>query len=543
MARRLICICGRKMTWEAGQEGKVLRCPNCRASLRIPTSEEDRLLIRWYCRCGQRLKARRRSGGRSMKCPRCNRSNTVPLQTEESSSADQEEAPADASDDVTLTDIEAPPSPVPHPESDTTQLEIPPDDTAIELPLASTADAASSTPDMTPIPILEEDDSKGFEVALPPGPTWPAPVLPRTPPGDFQRPAPSTEPDEGEGIRAFELRRYFNVQDGADAARAGAMQLLNGYWLFIPYALASASMLRLLILLLPGFSDSPLPVISIGVAYLAISLFLGAGFVACIKDGIFERAFGMERLTVGAALQFPRFAGTVLLIVPVAAGTAIFAGVLFLHLWQNALLLGRIVMVVAAYVVGLILLEFFLIAPVVAVTENLNPFAALRRGIRFAARQFKDLLTLCFVSMFVGTGVVGVVYSCYWMMRLLLAAFLPFWMVIAIEDLFKGLICTAIMGQLIASLMLLYLSKIREEERLIRIQRRLPQVGARPALIFVVIAAGVAALLLLDHGLFRTSSLLDPDAMEPREFEPLPEEPPSSPGFPRGLPIPPSGAR
>jgi len=59
--------------------GQHVRCPKCRAMLRIPNSKEDPALTRWFCKCGLRLKARARIGGRKLRCPRCAAQVIVPF--------------------------------------------------------------------------------------------------------------------------------------------------------------------------------------------------------------------------------------------------------------------------------------------------------------------------------------------------------------------------------------------------------------------------------------------------------------------------------
>ena len=67
------------MQLPAKYAGQHVQCPDCRAMLRIPTSEEDLDLTRWYCKCGLRLKARPRAAGRKVRCPRCSSELSVPL--------------------------------------------------------------------------------------------------------------------------------------------------------------------------------------------------------------------------------------------------------------------------------------------------------------------------------------------------------------------------------------------------------------------------------------------------------------------------------
>ena len=79
MPIHVVCRCGRYMALPEKFLGRKAPCPDCDHVLRIPTTEEDRTLIRWDCACGLRLKARPRMAGRKTQCPRCNAENPIPL--------------------------------------------------------------------------------------------------------------------------------------------------------------------------------------------------------------------------------------------------------------------------------------------------------------------------------------------------------------------------------------------------------------------------------------------------------------------------------
>ncbi len=83
MSIRLICVCGRGMALPDKYAGQYVQCPDCRAMLCIPTSEEDLTLLRWICGCGQRLKARPCIGGKKVRCPKCAAEVLIPASVEQ----------------------------------------------------------------------------------------------------------------------------------------------------------------------------------------------------------------------------------------------------------------------------------------------------------------------------------------------------------------------------------------------------------------------------------------------------------------------------
>jgi phage FluMu protein Com len=70
------------MALPAKYAGQYVQCPDCRAMLLIPTSEEDLTLLRWICRCGQRFKARPCIAGRKVRCPKCASEVMIPSSVE-----------------------------------------------------------------------------------------------------------------------------------------------------------------------------------------------------------------------------------------------------------------------------------------------------------------------------------------------------------------------------------------------------------------------------------------------------------------------------
>jgi hypothetical protein len=418
------------------------------------------------------------------------------------------------------------------------------DDSAIELP--PLAAATQDEQEEECIPLMDADEPE-LELDAHVGPEYEV-VLQREPavsppPQTAPRRATCDEegPEEEEGIHADELTRYFNVRGGVDAVRSSVLQVLNGHWLFLPYALLSASMARLFDLLHARAEGSMALTVVLGLAPVALTLFLWAGFVSCVKDGVFERGMGIERLIAGAAHQFFRFTGTILLVLPIAIGVVIGGNIVIGILWEDASLIGRIVTVVGSFALGLFTTTFLMVPPVIAAIEDQNPLRALTGGFAFIGRHLWDLVAMTLASFALWAVAILVLGYCYYMLAPMLFS-LPRWASATLMHLAFGLIGAEMMGQVLAALMLLYLSNIREEERFERIRRRLPHVGARPALLIGVIVVLAALLPCLEYKQFGGGSVWVPVPSERGDLEPAEDET-SPPDALEGLPYTPPSPR
>lgn len=559
MPIRLICVCGRGMSLPEKYAGQHVQCPDCRAMLHIPSPEENLVLARWYCSCGLRLKARPRAGGRKLRCPRCSAEVAVPFLNGHAAFIEERFLLDDASGIVQKVAEEPRQSP-----GSSSQVSPPPEEPSVKETLATSSQLpAAAQPPAGPASFLEEDEDDTTirprdarflgesrrAAAKPAGagayevePQAAAAPAARRRPGEPLPPAagtpqPPVSPDaedeefwaqdEGdEGIRAAALARYFNTTTGVEAAKAGALQVWNGYWLYIPYALLIACMANITQLILRG-TEGKLSAAIAGLFLPAVfGLFLSAGFVACVKDGVFERAMGIERMFYNAGVHFLRFTGAALLVVPIGVGLA-FAGVAAISsVWGLSPLIIKIGIVALAIAGGLFALELLLMAPLIAVLEHQGPFTALGRGLSFSFRHVWDLITLTVVSMFVGGGIVGAVYLIWWLSRLLFYFIVPPWLFDSLGRFFGGLAAAAIMGQIVASLTLLRLSHIGDEDRLQAIRSRLRGPRAAPLRLYAAIGAAGVALLVLSYyrvgpthaaALEPQEQLLEtPDAREPQ---------------------------
>ena len=480
MPIRLICVCGRGMLLPEKYASQHVQCPDCGAMLRIPSWEEDLGLTRWFCTCGLRLKARPQAAGRKVKCPRCGNAVTVPLLEKEPSFLNEEYTLDGDSGIVTVTAREVSAKEVVQAEGTPTrqdegELDLEPD----EIPLAAEAAEPSGE--------AEEVYEAAEEAVSAPSAPRPEPVR-----AALARPMPSTPPprvedEDDEGIRAGELSSYFNAQSGLDAARSGVMQVLHGHWLFIPYILLAGCLENLTQLVLTRTMGHEGTALLIGLG--VVDAFLLAGFLGCIKDGVFERAMGIERLLYHGAVNFLNVLGTTIIMAPVFVAALLgLTYALFGCLAEPPGFFSTIIRM-TIFLTGLVFLFQICLIPVeVAVVERRNPITSLIRAVRFAVRHAGQVLSLTWVSASYAITVVFIFYCFWWLLSLILFLMLPPWAWVAASSFIVSLVFTSIFGQMVASFMVLYLSGL-EEERLQQIKSRLRGPGASPMLLYAAIIA------------------------------------------------------
>ncbi len=474
MAIRLICVCGRGMVLPDKYAGQHVQCPDCRAMLRVPTGDEDLGLMRWFCSCGLRLKARSRAAGQKIRCPRCAAEVAVPLLDEHESFVEEQfvvEAEPETAAPVQVEPVEEP-SLEEAPVHEAAEEVEPPVEEAAEgedelelLPLSGEETEEPHSPAVELAVLAEETGSDTYDISRqkpepPQAPRAAVPVAPVVERGE----APLAE-DEEEGIRAREISRYFNVRSGSEAARTAVMQVLNGYWLYIPYALLGVCMNYVFVLVRSRAQGSVGAAIALLFLPIVFSLFLWSAFIGCIKDGIFERLMGIERMLYHGAKHILRFTGTCILMVPVGIGLwlAGVAGAAAVAELAPDLTL-KIAIIIGAVLVGMFSLVWLMIPPVVSIVEQTNPIFALGRGLLFGITHLWDLITLTVMSMLIAAVTALVVYLIWWMSSLLLLMVLPLWLFAALANLVGSFVGAAIMGQIISAIMLLYLSNLKEED-------------------------------------------------------------------------------
>jgi hypothetical protein len=565
MSIRLICICGWVMVLPEKYAGQHVQCPDCNAMLRIPTPEENLSLTRWVCSCGQRLKARSRTAGRKLRCPNCSAEVSVPFAKEHTAFVEENFMLDDRSgivqrvsetphDDPQPAENARPPAAEPlvtnllsawPPEADQMQAPEP-------APVRDSDEDVTRLNPRGPIFLAETGRTPAKSGAAgadepaaaraQPAPVRKQSVRPAKPAAKTPQPAVATQVSEEEayaqdveeeGIHSPELLSYFNTKTGFAAARAALMHAPNGYRLCVLYALLAACMVNIAQLALSATArNAPAAVACLALPSL-FSIFLWAGFVACVKDGVFERTMGVERMFYNAGIHFLRFTATSIIVAPIAVGLA-FAGKAAIEaLWGPAPFIGRVGIVALAFAAGLFVLELLLMPPVISVLEHRNAFSSLTRGLLFGLRRSWDLITITLASMVLFCAAAGAIYLFWWLANLLLSSALPAWLFDAAKQFLVGLIGAALMGQVVASLMLLYLSHVGDEERLQDIRDKLQGPAAVPMRMYATIAAAAVALLAMNC--FRVEQMANGDTREapPGVREPSPEsaapQPPAQP--------------
>lgn len=532
MAIPIVCLCGRGMLLPEKYAGQHVQCPDCRAMLRIPSKEEDLALMRWFCSCGLRLKARPSAAGRQVKCPRCGNGMTVPLLREEPTLLSEDYVLDEESGIVTIApgapaiaqtpQAAEPPSPADAgealealaklEEATTSPPTEEPAAAPAEEPVAAVApDQDESALDLEKVDTLAEEpdaseaDEETYDISVE--------AAPRPPPPIGARPAAAVQPmpqararaaaDDEEGIRAYELSSYFNADTGIAAMRSGVYQVLNGYWLFIPYVLITGCMSNVMQLLLTHTAVQPGAAIGMLAAYALFGVFLLGGFLGCIKDGVFERAMGIERLLYHGAMNFLNVLGMCVIMAPLFA--VAFWG-LILVVAAMAIWLGpgflSLVLCPWAFLFGFVLISQVCLIPVeVCVIERRNPITSLIRIARFIGHHAGQLISLTLASAAHAVFLLFLLSLIWFFVNLWLLILLPFWLRVALSTLAGSLMWTLVFGQMIASFMVLYLSGT-DEGHLQEIRSKLRGPGANPILLYAVIlilAGSFLALVYHNH--------------------------------------------
>jgi hypothetical protein len=539
--------------------------------LLIPTAEENLALTRWVCSCGQRLKARSRTGGRKVRCPKCSSEVSVPFSeehtafVEENFILDDESGIVQRVSDPPRGDLQPAKKagpPVAKPPVNNLLSAWPSEWDEKQTPAA--LKPGSRPPE--PAPVLDDDDD--MTRINPRGPTFlgemshrpakretgaayevptepPAkpdrvrqqPVRPAEPAAETpQPPVPAQVSEEAyarsveeEGIHSPDLLSCFNTKTGIGAAKAAVIQARNGYRLYILYALLAACMVNIAQWALSATPGNP----SAAVAWLALpslfSLFLWAGFVGCVKDGIFERTMGIEGVFYNAGVHFLRFTATSVTMAPIAIGLALAGRAAIGALWGPAPFIGRAGIAALAAAAGIFAMELLLVPPVISALEHQNALSSLRRGLLFIFRHSRELVTITAASMVLFWATLGATCLFWWVSKLLLSSALPAWLFDSMKQFVVGLISAAFMGQVVASLMLLYLSHVGDERRLQDIQDRLVGPAAVPMRLYAAI--GVAAVALLALNCFRVEQ--KPAAEDRLQAAPAAREPSPEPAGPQ----------
>ena len=499
MAIRVVCTCGRKMMFRDSSAGRKVKCPDCGAGFTIPTSEEDKTgLIRWYCECGQRLKARPRSVGKRVSCPFCGREVEVPLPQVEAESASVAETPKD---DGTDFDPNADEDLFDYEEAARDAEAADAEDAGEAGALEFEGEADASTRTSRPPAAASEDHELDVEEEeeIIPLLEEPQPEIPPTmvAAGVVVVEEDDEEEDE-EGIHAGDLQRYFNATGGVAAARAGILQVLNGYVLYIPYACTLAVLSAGAGFLIHKCSGSVGAQIAItaGAALLFVAAWVG--FVGCIRDGIFQRYMGVERFLYYSVARLPWFLVACILVVPLVLGVffGMTAAIGQVWVWgaaNNAPFFAFLLTLVVVYLAVFFLLLCFLI-PALTVVEGTDAFRAFAHGIIFIVFNLHRLLALACALVVIG----GVAVFVMWILMKIGLAFFGTLMPDVMKDVLRDVIATfllaGIFGEALCSILLLYLSHVDDPERLEQVRRAAKgPSGANPTLLYIACVVMIVA--------------------------------------------------
>lgn len=320
--------------------------------------------------------------------------------------------------------------------------------------------------------------------------------------------APAGQPDPriAAGLHAADLVSYFNITGGVEAAKAGITQVLNGMWLYVPLALISAIMWQVGAILMA--KDWAAGLVFAAVLQPLVGTILFAGLIACVRDGVFQLEFGIERLLYNCARYWPSFVLGVLLNVPFWALAGVAGVALAKVIGSETLgLSAKIALAIPLGLGGVIWIGLLgLLLPVATVIEGGSPVKLFDHVLRFGLTQAHKLFALGVCIMLIGGGSVAFVGFLYINVGPSLVAVMPFALFAALSLIAVSIISFGYLGEIIASLSLLYLSSIEDNSRLIAMRDR----PAGPELNPVLTKASLAVLLALTVGL---SFLLTPSSM------------------------------
>ncbi len=492
----IVCRCGRKLSFPDSAGGSKVSCPHCGATLTLPTPEEDSALFRWYCPCGQRLKASRSAAGRIFPCPRCGREQIVPAPSEEEV-PDKVEQPGES-------------------EKPIAKLSEAPEETPLEL---------HEAPEEPEEPIVELHEAPeepeeevfslvGYEVDIATKcPTCAAELPPNavicvacgTNIMTGEKVAPTAGPaaleeeeeEEREGLVATDLTKYFNANTGFQAAIAGVYQVIHGKHLYLPYAGMAALITITANMMFSKWEGEPALLIIGSLLWGAASVFILAGFVGCIKDSIFQRSFGIERMFYHSAVNFPVVLGACIVAFPGELavwflGFKAIGGVAGLETSWSL----RAIAVMGLFVVTVVAVQIAALVPTIALLERIDPIRALMRTVSFGSKNFFKIVVLSVVIVVVMAMALLVLF----MVQFLLGIFgmvMPIWLLYVLNMLLQGCMAAAVSGSMIAGIMFLYLSMVGSHERLERIRRGIRGPSADPMKLYigtgVILAAAIAA--------------------------------------------------
>ncbi|GEM_PF-5249654 len=252
--------------------------------------------------------------------------------------------------------------------------------------------------------------------------------------------------ERAEGLVTKSYKAYFNASRPIAALGSARLTVMNG-WVLWALMVGLSFFLYYMQPIAAHYTESSLIPLAIGVVQLFALLFLECAFVACIRDALFQKEFGIGRFFHYGARYFLRYFLCALAFwgVLIAAFVALGLQVFFAG--------GGSVTSLLAFLVGLIGINIlFSYARILVVLEDAGPFEALRRSVAFGISHWGKVLVLALLCgcaggliLVKGTGIFF---------------FLPSWVSILVRNLFVFLA----IGTQIAAGMVLYLSLLPDED-------------------------------------------------------------------------------
>lgn len=261
-----------------------------------------------------------------------------------------------------------------------------------------------------------------------------------------------THEERAEGLVTKSYKAYFNADTGIAALRSARLTLMNGR-VVSAFMVALSFLLYYLQPIAGHYTKSAVAPIALGVAQVFAMIFLECAFVGCVRDALFQKAFGIGRFFHYGARYFLRYFLCFLIFYGVVVA-AYFALALQLAQSQRS----RVPALIAFCVALIAIATLFFYARLLVVLEDASPFAAVRRSVAFGLRYWKKVLFLAVTCGCSGAFMVVKGVSLY-------SVFAPEWA----ARMLANLSVFIAVGTQIAASLLLYLSLLPDEDAFRRV--------------------------------------------------------------------------
>lgn len=257
--------------------------------------------------------------------------------------------------------------------------------------------------------------------------------------------------ERAEGLVTKSYKAYFNANRPVAALGSARLTVMNG-WVLWALMVGLSFFLYYMQPIAAHYTESRLVPYSIGVVQLFALVFIECAFVACIRDALFQREFGIGRFFHYGARYFLRYFLCALAFWGVLIAAFIALGLQLFFSGQGK------VLPLLGFLVGLIAVNLlFFYARLLVVLEDAGPFESLRRSVAFGIEHWGKVLVLALLCGCAG-GVILVKGTGMFF-------FLPSWVAVLVRNLFVFLA----IGTQIAACMVLYLSLLPDEDAFRRV--------------------------------------------------------------------------